>query len=433
MSVDSRERSLVSTSRPDLYELLRQKDNPGVKLPSLTVTDKRLLVWSCPKGHRYERQTRLAVQQKGGVKCLVCVGRTVVVGVNDLPTLRPDIAAFWDRSLNSFLPEGISPGSQKRAFFRCKLGHSFSRKVAEATRRTSETLCFYCTSKKLLPGFNDVGTRVPELATWWDSDSNEKEAWEVLHTTNKDWHWRCPEGHSFIANLGKIRARKYPCLKCSKRRAAEDLDSFREDRHFADYDTNRNQLELSEYSFRSNATVWWKCNQGHEFERKILTHLGMVAARCPQCVAADASSLLEHELAHFVTTFFDGKVERNVRLLGRKELDLFLPALRIPIEFNGDYWHSSKVNPHAKVDHVAKREECEARGIRLLFVWEHDWRFHRETTRKTLRDFLLCSDLERRPTPQIFSVLTSFLDSPRSCCQREVDFSVNPYPLEDSP
>lgn len=53
-----------------------------------------------------------------------------------------------------------------------------------------------------------------------------------------------------------------------------------------------------------------------------------------------------------------------------KELDIYIPALKIAIECNGCYWHSDMEKP--KDYHTKKFKECQELGIQLIQIWE-DW------------------------------------------------------------
>lgn len=60
----------------------------------------------------------------------------------------------------------------------------------------------------------------------------------------------------------------------------------------------------------------------------------------------------------------------NKKLLGGKELDIYIPELNLAIECNGIYWHSER---HTEPSyHLDKLRACQERGIRLIYVWE-DW------------------------------------------------------------
>ena len=76
----------------------------------------------------------------------------------------------------------------------------------------------------------------------------------------------------------------------------------------------------------------------------------------------------EQELYELFPTEF-----RNVRDVIFKELDLYYPEEKIAIEFNGDYWHSTK-RPLEKNYHYNKFTACYDKGIRLVQIYEHMWK-----------------------------------------------------------
>lgn len=85
------------------------------------------------------------------------------------------------------------------------------------------------------------------------------------------------------------------------------------------------------------------------------------------------SSMKEIEVFDFIKTFYDGEMIRHDRkLLGnRRELDIYLPALKLAIEFNGNWWHC-EVNAD-KYDAQKKYLGCLKKGIRLIQIYEWQW------------------------------------------------------------
>lgn len=60
---------------------------------------------------------------------------------------------------------------------------------------------------------------------------------------------------------------------------------------------------------------------------------------------------------------------------GRYEVDVYVPDLRVGFEFNGVYYHSDEFVP--KEYHADKFHAAQSNGIRLIQVWEDDWRDRR--------------------------------------------------------
>lgn len=57
------------------------------------------------------------------------------------------------------------------------------------------------------------------------------------------------------------------------------------------------------------------------------------------------------------------------------QLDIYFPARKLAIEFNGSYYHSEKRLgvEQGKYKHFKKLNVCREKGIRLLNIFEHDW------------------------------------------------------------
>lgn len=89
------------------------------------------------------------------------------------------------------------------------------------------------------------------------------------------------------------------------------------------------------------------------------------------------SSNLENEI-HSVLNSFNIEIEKNNRsIIPPLELDFYIPEYKIAIECNGSYWHSEKAGKTEDY-HLNKTNRCEALGIKLIHVWEHDWDDNKE-------------------------------------------------------
>lgn len=83
------------------------------------------------------------------------------------------------------------------------------------------------------------------------------------------------------------------------------------------------------------------------------------------------SSRAEREIGQYLTElgidFFT-----NVRgVIGRKELDIYIPSHRLAIEFCGLYWHNELSKD--RLYHKQKRDLADQAGIQLLTVFEDEW------------------------------------------------------------
>lgn len=152
--------------------------------------------WKCPKGHSYFASVASRVRGSG---CPACGGKTVVPGENDLATQYPLLAAQWDAAKNGALtPETVLPGSNRRVWWLCDKGHSFCAVIAHRVNKGSD--CPYCTNRKVLPGFNDLETKEPVIASQWHPTLNGSfTPQQVTPGSSRRVWWLCENGHAWRA------------------------------------------------------------------------------------------------------------------------------------------------------------------------------------------------------------------------------------------
>lgn len=89
-------------------------------------------------------------------------------------------------------------------------------------------------------------------------------------------------------------------------------------------------------------------------------------------------SRFEEEVASYIESL-GLTVQRRVKtVITPKELDVYVPEKQVAIECNGIYWHSDLpyegLEKDAQQRHLEKTKACEEKGIRLIHIFEDDWR-----------------------------------------------------------
>ena len=98
---------------------------------------------------------------------------------------------------------------------------------------------------------------------------------------------------------------------------------------------------------------------------------------------ACGKSYSEKELVDFVKSiYFDEIVENTKRIIPPKELDIYIPKMKLAIEYNGLYWHDE--NHVDKNYHLAKTNMCNKKGIDLIHVFEDDWLYKKEIVKSMI-------------------------------------------------
>ena len=109
------------------------------------------------------------------------------------------------------------------------------------------------------------------------------------------------------------------------------------------------------------------CNT--RFEDHLYSHI----PRCPTCYPKNQpTSKLEKEVVSYIKSLNISLIENDRKILGGKELDIYIPSHNLAIEFNGLYWHS-ELNGKDRNYHLNKTIECEKQDIQLLHIFEDEW------------------------------------------------------------
>ena len=70
--------------------------------------------------------------------------------------------------------------------------------------------------------------------------------------------------------------------------------------------------------------------------------------------------------------------------LCNREIDVYIPSLKLGIEYNGLHWHSERLGKD-KNYHLDKLNKCNEQGIKLIQIFEDEWVNHREICESKLK------------------------------------------------
>jgi DNA-directed RNA polymerase subunit RPC12/RpoP len=170
---------------------------------SVTAGSSKRMEWRCESGHVWSA----VVYSRLRNGCPICAGRKVQVGLNDLVTTHPEIAA----QASGWNPKKVSAGSGRNLLWSCELGHQWKATVGARTRGRG---CPVCGNRKVLAGFNDLATTHPEIAA-------EAHGWNPKTLTfgsNKSVEWKCGRNHVWSATVNDRTGNAGGCPYCSNKR-----------------------------------------------------------------------------------------------------------------------------------------------------------------------------------------------------------------------
>jgi hypothetical protein len=252
----------LTTTHP---ELAAQAD--GWDPATVTFGSGRKLQWRCSFNHKYSAQ--VASRANGG-GCPICSGHRVQTGFNDLKTKFPEIAAQadgWDTTV-------ANPGSDAKKQWICPKGHVW---IAAIVKRTSSGRgCPFCSNNRVLPGFNDLKTKFPEIASQaygWNTSM-------VSPQSGKKLEWICTKGHVWSATVGSRTVGGSGCPVCANKTIVTGIN---------DLTTLYPAIALEAFNWDpsvvnpgSNVKREWICKLGHVWEAQVATR-SQRGYGCPIC------------------------------------------------------------------------------------------------------------------------------------------------------
>ena len=149
--------------------------------------------------------------------------------------------------------------------------------------------------------------------------------------------------------------------------------------------THENYLE-----YKGDGVSLFKCdnNCDHFFEINTDNFFSRYKQNIKLCTVCNPIgnhiSHLEYEIFIYIKSIYDSIIVQSYR--DGLEIDIYLPDLKLGFEFNGLYWHSEEWKE--KNYHVEKTKYFKEKGIRIIHIWEDDWRDKREIIKSQISNLL---------------------------------------------
>ena len=123
-------RNDLKTTHPEIAEEWSEKNYP-LQPDEVNAKSRKNAWWHCKKcGNEWKSVINARIK---GTVCPVCAEREVLAGYNDLATTDKNLLSDWDYEQNRIQPTEVSRTSAKRAWWKCRHGHSWSMKINERT------------------------------------------------------------------------------------------------------------------------------------------------------------------------------------------------------------------------------------------------------------------------------------------------------------
>jgi hypothetical protein len=193
---------------------------------------------------------------------------------------------LWHPTKNGTLtPFDVTPGSERRVWWRCPRGHEWSAQVhflSEGKR------CPYCAGKKVAKD-TSLRARAPRLAKYWHVKKNGdlRPTHVTAGSTRMVW-WKCPNGpdHEWEEQIAEAIRKRQPCPYCNNHRASVTncLATLYPDLA-KEWDHKHNEFGPEDVVATSKQRVWWSCPKGpdHVWSTRLVNRT-RTQTKCPYCV-----------------------------------------------------------------------------------------------------------------------------------------------------
>ena len=213
-----------------------------------------------------------------------------------------------------------------------------------------------------------------QLMAEWDWEKNnalEMYPQEITCGSNKKVWWKCTSCYNVWDAQVKSRSKGTGCPNCkgkkisqSKRIAKlnnslyERFPSIAQEWH----PTKNGKISPCDVNYGSSDKYWWKCKYGHEWEATVSNRTGGNTT-CPKCSEEMHTSFPEQAVFYYVSQHY--KCE-NRFVIQNREIDIFIPDLKIGIEYDGRYYHPES----SKNKEKRKDEFFRSIGISIIRIKE---------------------------------------------------------------
>ena len=316
----------------------------------ITFGSNKKVWWKGACGHEWETSVKA---RSNGEKCPICSGARVVTGINDLSTLKPELASEWSDK-NEKKPTEVMAFANSKAWWKCRTcGYEWNTLIST---RSGGSKCPCCSGYTFIKGKNDLKSTHPQIAKEWSEKNYPLQPDEVNAKSRKNVWWHCRKCGNEWKSVINARVKGTVCPVCAEREVLAGYNDLAttDKQLLTEWDYELNKLKPTEVSRNSAKRAWWKCRYGHSWSMKIneRTVFGKGCRICEQ----EYLSLFPALAISYYANLKGLKVELGSDRLFGIPLDVYIPLEQVAIQVNTD---SEKID-------ILKEHLCKQRGIKLI-------------------------------------------------------------------
>lgn len=295
----------------------------------------------------------------------------------------PELIEIWDWERNTILPDSIGKRSEEKVWWRCPNGHdSYLQSPRRKVSRNPG--CPKCNieqrAKDVAVGWREKKGSIiethPHLIEEWDYHKNTVAPEEIMGGSHTKIWWICAKCHQGFCMTPNSRTTKgYGCPTCgiesrakAKRENLKNKYGSLAESHpllASEWDYERNTDTPSDVHQGMPGCRWWICTKGHPSYQQSIRDRVRRSNGCPKCQGEIHTSFPEQVVFFYLRKLFPDATNRYNE--NGYEIDIYIPSLRIGIEYDGLYWHQNKKQREEEKDNYFRQH-----GIRTLRIKEYD-------------------------------------------------------------
>lgn len=170
----------------------------------------------------------------------------------------------------------VTAKSGKKLIWVCSQSHEWEATVAN---RSLGRGCPYCAGRKVLKGFNDIGTTHPELTK---HIVDENDAYSLSSGSRRKIELQCTREHRWTLPVYRAVETEALCPYCSDKKMLEGFNDLATKNPFLSSQVStESKSKPPEVSYRSKKKLLWECSEGHTWEASVIDRVK--GGNCPYC------------------------------------------------------------------------------------------------------------------------------------------------------
>ena len=209
-------------------------------------------------------------------------------------------------------------------------------------------------------------TQIPKLLEEWDYAANgDLLPEQITSGSGKVVGWVCSKcGHKWKAKILNRAIGGRGCPLCSNRTVVAGINDLATTHPelAKEWDFDKNDITPQQITHGSGKKVNWICPNGHRYQATVLHRTS--GTNCPICNSGRQTSFAEQAFLFYIKKLYPDTVSRYTEVFDNgMELDIYIPSIRVAIEYDGIYWHR---NNHDR--ERLKFEICRKNNIKLIRI-----------------------------------------------------------------